>query len=294
VILTRLPACPVRSYRSPGYPAKLDALAVPGMLVKHQPPAWLRHAEIVGAAGLFLAANATGCTKSKPPTLASQAATLAPNAPAIVAPIFEHGEGRAAEGCVVVASPVYLSEEEALRVIKEELAYSGVLLTQSNMELTSTEVPLSAVQRWDQQKGESVIEEPARRAALRVDGFNVNRRVAVMFASHRDYWGIDGPWQAQQTLVYTVDLKEVGRFIAKHVTGKPEGVYLGVFYDPAVKLDMQKVWQARERARPHDDLKCELNRTFTEVRKQTQLEAQRLLREQVRDFGDWLKAQGAI
>jgi hypothetical protein len=47
----------------------------------------------------------------------------------VVAPIFEHGEGRGATGCVVVTFPVFLSEEEAMQVIREELAEHGIDLT---------------------------------------------------------------------------------------------------------------------------------------------------------------------
>ena len=47
---------------------------------------------------------------------------------AIVAPIFQHGEGRGATGCIVMSPPVFLSEEEALQVIREEMAAKGVQL----------------------------------------------------------------------------------------------------------------------------------------------------------------------
>ena len=46
----------------------------------------------------------------------------------VVAPIFAHGDGRAYMGCVAVSSPVFLSEEEALQIIKEELAKEGIEL----------------------------------------------------------------------------------------------------------------------------------------------------------------------
>ena len=46
------------------------------------------------------------------------------NAVAIVAPIFQHGEGRGATGCIVMSPPVFLSEEEALLVVREELGKS--------------------------------------------------------------------------------------------------------------------------------------------------------------------------
>jgi hypothetical protein len=45
-----------------------------------------------------------------------------------VAPIFEYGAGRAGDGCVVVNPPVFLSEQDAMQVIREELKKSGVVL----------------------------------------------------------------------------------------------------------------------------------------------------------------------
>ena len=39
----------------------------------------------------------------------------------LVAPIFEHGKGRGATGCIVIAPPVFLSEEDARQAIEEEL-----------------------------------------------------------------------------------------------------------------------------------------------------------------------------
>ena len=39
-----------------------------------------------------------------------------------VAPIFEHGEGRLATGCIVITPPVFLSEEEGMQILREEFA----------------------------------------------------------------------------------------------------------------------------------------------------------------------------
>ena len=46
----------------------------------------------------------------------------------VVAPIFEHGSGHGYTGCIAVAPPSFLSEEEAMQVIKYELAKHGVKL----------------------------------------------------------------------------------------------------------------------------------------------------------------------
>jgi hypothetical protein len=45
-----------------------------------------------------------------------------------IAPVFVHGEGRGAIGCVVVAPPVFLSEEEARQVVVEEFKKIGIEL----------------------------------------------------------------------------------------------------------------------------------------------------------------------
>jgi hypothetical protein len=59
---------------------------------------------------------------------------------AIVAPIFERGEGRGADGCMVMSPPVFLSEEAALQVIREEMAVKGVQLRTNQTTLAGVTV----------------------------------------------------------------------------------------------------------------------------------------------------------
>ena len=89
---------PVIESRNPNYPTRRDVLA--------------------GAAAFALAA------------LGGQWRVIAATEEGkiVVAPIFEHGTGRGADGCVVVSPPVFLSEEEAVQVIREELAKQGIKL----------------------------------------------------------------------------------------------------------------------------------------------------------------------
>ena len=56
----------------------------------------------------------------------------------IVAPLFERGDGRGAAGCVVVAPPVFMSEEEALTIVGEELAKYGVRLARKGAGIDKT------------------------------------------------------------------------------------------------------------------------------------------------------------
>jgi len=188
---------PVWKYLAPAYPPKLDVLAMPGLLAKHQPPGWLRHAEIAAAAGLFLAANASGCGKPKAPDLGPPKARVpAPNAPVVVAPIFRHGEGVASEGGAG-PMPVYLSEEEAHRLIRDELSRSGVYLSTTGVNLATVELPLAQpgpAWAWDDASSCRVPATPTKVAPLKLDGLDPSRRIAVEFISNRDYWDIAGPW----------------------------------------------------------------------------------------------------
>ena len=78
---------------------------------------------------------------------------------AIVAPIFKHGEGRGATGCVAVSPPVFLSAEEALHVIKEELTQQGVNISDENVQFDSVSLPRKTLQmREDWVSGQHGIE----------------------------------------------------------------------------------------------------------------------------------------
>jgi hypothetical protein len=114
----------MRRCRRAAYPTRLEVLEDPELLTWHLPAAWRHLPAMSGAIGFFLGVNLT----VNPAEEKAGAAKPTANTAAVVAPIFEHGEGRGATGCVVTSPPVFLSEEEALQVIREELAKRGVAL----------------------------------------------------------------------------------------------------------------------------------------------------------------------
>ena len=88
--------------------------------VRHsEQPAFPTRREVLAGAATFAVVNLTGCSF----VFAEPEA-----AKTTVAPIFEHGDGRGATGCVVVSPPVFLSEEEGMQILREELAKHGVHL----------------------------------------------------------------------------------------------------------------------------------------------------------------------
>jgi hypothetical protein len=278
--MRRLTAKPMSRVRRPAYPTKLQALADPNLLAKHVPHAWLSRAEIAGSLGAFLAANAAGCS-DKPPAPGSGKPDPRLEKAAIVAPIFEHGEGRGVDGCVVLSPPVFLSEEEAVKIITEELSAMGFGAPDRDVTLNGVTIP---ARRWrpaydwiSGASGELVRELPHVTKPLIAHLEDASRHVAVAYVSQWRYCELGGVLRGRTAEDY--DFKEVAQFVAGKVEKQGRGVYFGAFYDPTTmpKCD----WE---------------NQSFNykTAHQEAQTESKRLLRQQVKDFIDWLKAQGVI
>jgi hypothetical protein len=313
---------PVRKYGNPKYPTRLEVAARPALLRRHQPPAWCKWPELTGAAGLFLLADAArlSAADSSPKGSQNPAPT---NAVAIVAPIFQHGEGRGATGCMVMSPPVFLSEEEALQVIREEMATQGVQLGTNQTTLAGITVerfhwlaPATPTGTTNGPKSAGPKFE-IKKEAFNADAAAPNKRLFVEFLGERD--GREWDWERQKeegnqsiSTVHSYDLPKTADYFAQRVKRQAtDKFYLGTFYDPlAGTVDVRK--QAAEllaagAARSSNkvvDAKVESlgnGRTTMTLSLPAdarlldpRAESRRLLRLQVQDFLKWLQAQGAI
>jgi len=292
----------------------------PDLLSRHVPPAWRKHAEMAGVVAMLLSAD--GCTKSStdtpppgpattaiagdqqnPVTLgedsvnaardevasvaSANAVSASDEGAAWVAPVFHHGEGRGATGCIVVSPPAFLSEEEALQVIIEELKQAGIVVTATNVKLEELSIE-QGMRRYGRLRGER-LGEPGQKTPsrsvdsrdvpgvvepLEVDGLNADRRVAFEFISREDYRRFGG--LGSMGTVQEYDMPDTAEYLAQAIAAKDDSIHFGTFYDPLTPAsdphrahNPQAVADARQRSRE-------------------------LLREQVVDFVNWLKAQGAI
>jgi hypothetical protein len=196
-----------------------------------------------------------------------------------------------------------------LVVIREELRGAGI-------DLSCTWVPVEAVvlpqvpYTWERTAdGRNVSRPRPGRALLQLDALDPNARVGVEFISREDFDNIDGPWHNVQSSVIEYDFRKVARLVAHRARGKPCGLYLGVFYDPLTGAKHEFGYTPAEEAeitwaqasgdrdalgRAVQSAREEQKARWNENDRQVRLEAERLLREQVKDFIDWLKAQGAI
>jgi hypothetical protein len=144
--LNMLQVRPVNKYRVPSYPEKIDVLRDP-VLLKTIPERWKHNVHIGMALSSILAFTLSGCSSGKLVPDDSSGITIKNSnqktEPLVagVAPIFEHGNGRGSFGCVSVAPPSFLSEEEAFQAIQEEAKLYGIEFDKTGLELKNVGIP---------------------------------------------------------------------------------------------------------------------------------------------------------
>jgi len=221
----------------------------------------------------------------------------------LVAPIFEHGEGRGSMGCVVVSPPIFLSEEEALQVIKEELAKAGIQLG-AGKELT--EVTVKYVDPWQRRMmdgdswfGESTAPASGKASLAAIDR---EKRVGVEFVTARDCDRFAG---GNFSTVSSYETKDLARQMATAIRDQGrENLRIGVFYDPLVHYD----WNAAVDTSPAEDTRANAEQVsadranrepgeldaegreqrFDRLWRSVERQAKDQVRQQARDFVAWL------
>jgi nucleoside-diphosphate-sugar epimerase len=112
--------------------------------------------------------------------------------------------------------------------------------------------------------------------------------VGVEFVSADDCLAMEE--KAVFSSVTEYDCKDAARRLAKSVGGSANGLYFATFYDPTAFLPFGEVVEAiGPNASPE-----EFRQTMQKLQEKAKVEPKRLLREQVRDFVEWLKGQGVI
>ncbi|MGC4115669.1 MAG: hypothetical protein QM765_13910 [Myxococcales bacterium] len=266
---------------APQYPTRSEVTSEPALLEKAMPAAWRRD-ELFAAVAAFAVAANTACSPTSPgsaaspatppasasPASASPAATASPasaaeGGKAIVAPVTSHGEGFATTGCDVVAPPVFLSEDEAIKVIKDEAAKRGLMLTAVPKPIVGVGVTRPTNKADDY--------SPREMKPFVPDLADEQHGIALEFVSEHDefqYRAPEAPQGLLPSLIYRYQTKTGAQALSERVAAKAsQKVFFGALYDPA-------------------------GATRDTERKKTA--NRELLRLQVVDFLDWLKAQGAL
>jgi len=266
---------PVRRYRKPRFPtgSALDAHAD----LRHLVPRRWRGNRIV------VAALAAGCGVALGGCRASMA-LAGGGASAKVAPIFEHGAGFGAWAGRTATSTGFITEGEAYRVIAEEARAAGISFKARALVLPEVRMPLTDNEaREHRVDGEWRPREPQKTDVrpLELDGTDPERRISFEFVSSTDF----GEWKAppgaeparrEEPIVACTDTKTTAETLRDGLARAKTDQTVAVFYDPIVSKGWRKL---EDRAR---------------AAKEAATEAKTELRKQVRDFVEWLKAEGVI
>jgi hypothetical protein len=169
---------PIKRYIEPRFPTHHILEKHPELLAA-LPERWRVNPVIVGAlTGLCLLSTGQQAVAAK-----SKAASK-------VAPIFQHGEGRAAFGGVGSQTPtVFLSEDEAREVITEEAAKYGIKFADNGHILKNIRVPVTdsyAFLYRDEGKTPPT-DSQTRKLPLKLDGMDDKRNIGFEYVSQADF-----------------------------------------------------------------------------------------------------------
>lgn len=315
---------PVKQYSEPDFPTR-NIIDEHPELLRLVPKRWRGNPVVIAALTGMLAIT-LGVRSFAAPDEAKQKAR--------VAPIFEHGQGQGSFGCVAVNPPVFLSEDEARKVILEEAKRAGIDFKVDSLVIDNGFVPITdrygfldreeAAKTGSSKDPQPTLnyekpkpKEPEPRLnyqMLRLDGTDAKRKISFEYVSEEDFQS----WEKRPlTRACTVDAYEMKKTAEQLAEGlkrsDPEGVF-AVFYDPCVgsndarkklgessqadfvaKLDSLK---AKKETMSEAQYNTEFNKMWKQHYSQLTHEANELSREelraQVKDFIQWLKAQGVI
>jgi hypothetical protein len=280
---------PTRRFECPLYPTKLEVRADNRLLARHLPAAWLGHRELAGAAAACLAIGSVGMAEDQSPLAPTQTGAARSNA-AIVAPVFtpegtaspkraiarrnqEKRFDRVTLACVAVSPPVYVSEEEALQIIKEELGKQGLDLCEEDVVLESVQIKgtyYESQMDWVTGVRKGGFVEKVK--PLQLDLKDPQRNVGIEYIARGDLSPLGG---GRSTASHNP--RAVAQYVSQEVENQGENIFFGALYDPQGQLpaDMRYARTGEQRQR-------------------AEAECRRLIRLQVTSFVEWLKGQGVI
>jgi len=273
---------PLKRYSIPGYPIQ-EILAAHPELLRLVPKRWAHTPLVLSALSLvclILAARdgrATDERGSTPRNVDPAAHSVA--AATRVAPIFHHGDGRGGFGCVAVAAPVFLTEDEARQVIIEEAATAGIQFEKTSEVIDGIDIPVT-----DEFEGLAIdvrTRKPKTKiSSLPLDGTDAKKNISFEFVSREDFDNWEIGEHAWNSSVSTCAPGPAAEVLQRGWDKTGVDRTIGIFYDPLSRYNFES---SRETFFPASNNEAEA--------KQNSI---RELREQVRDFVAWLKAQGII
>jgi len=326
---------PVRTYTTPAYPtyqeSKQDA-----HLLERLPRRWGKTLAPLLGTGILIQIVGTGCNSNdaqgkgvkitaveplgqKPKNVADAVRAIPVTR---VAPILEDAlanDGKGSFGCMAVSAPVFLSENEAMDLIRAELEKAGLAL-QPGVSVDGLQVPTTSEKIREEKKKK--IENAMKKSrdvyketwdklhiANLVEGsytFDLgteDKSVVVKFFRTEDYdqWRdnhLFGKWSVESFNLSWLASHASDAFKAR-TNGNP--VVIGLFFDPLTYPKSSKEKWQEIRKRMAEQKEREGRENWTEymayekqVEAATKVIAHEKLRRQVLHFVEYLKKEGVV
>jgi len=267
---------PLKSYGIPRYPTLAVHTSDPGFTARHIPVSWTTKNVTLGILAAYTMSASALLAGASEPVLGIQLDAKkgqeakphdragATSEQVSIAPVFIHGDGRGAVGCVVIGAPVFLSEDEAIEIVLAELGHGGLSFDERDHLVPGME--------WDQplvRKGHFLSDDrfpaPAKKP-FTVELYDSRTKLAVKLITGQNYTLSGGAFDGSSVGNY--DLLALAQKTVERLQAAAN-VNAVVFYDP-----------------------LEYGGPFGEGHEAGIARAREQLRAQVRDFLLWLKARG--
>jgi len=286
---------PITRYAAPRYPTNAYLIEHPELL-RLVPERWRGNAVVLAALGAAtILMTATRLDASHPAVKATGSH---------ISPVFDHGQGKIYySGAAMI--PHFLTEEEAAKIVNDEVKQEGLHFIapeklpypETSVKLTSGAlIPRTALEG----DGNPSAWHSLKDSMETLDGFDPACKIGYDFLSYHDYgrWGTyyNGGLSGHQ------DFEEAAERLRESLADASPMLSVGVFYSPVQNATgAEELLRDSEARASWETYRAEHARAFEgdrlkifERMLKEQWSAEYCLRLQVRDFIQWLKAQGII
>lgn len=283
---------PVKRYRTPNLPTA-------GVLTKHPellhvvPRRWINNTIVLQALAISSGLLLTNCQTNEQSAKLDNNLLLSESPK--VAPVFFHGSSRANFAGLPILPYIYLSEEEACDVINDEAKLFGIDFNKGNQISLKTEYSCFPEKRKENQD----LREYKDSIQLDINGHDTDKHISYvcvcveknLFPLYPDS-NITDYYERPRDMIY--DALILRQSLIKSC---PLDIFV-VFYTPIEKLDLddfKKFCDIRQSEDESKPLQPSIIKEYVKMKEQDlNPKSSEFIRLQVRDFIEWLKAQGVI
>ena len=303
---------PLKKYRQPSYPTREEFLKDVSHIKNCVPDGWKNKKILTSALAVFLFGTSTnGSNKNldkEAPVVFSELKgnsetgaeeqIMKKEEPPAIAPLFIHGGGRGAYGCVVINPPSFLSEQEAREIIESELKKEGIIFDKKNYKIDELAFKRDYgfdrdFEDFDDEEFLSSIRHDDVDTVV-IDGYSTKYNLGYEFVSAwEDYHKFGGKYDGSSVTSFDVIKASENLREKMKQYGKMNTV---IFYDPIEGSERTESknpsFDDLKRYTLNDEMKCNIDIQQNEATmKQKSYE---LLKQQVADFIEWVKKEKLI